>query len=68
MWIVTPQNDLLPGQFNQWLDLYSCLGEPIVLAFNGAQPAKDLSVLDDEDIVARGLKILQLTYPNANVP
>lgn len=62
-WIITPENGLPPGQFNQWLNLYPYLREPIILAFNGAQPARDLADLSDEDMVARAEQTLSLAYP-----
>jgi len=35
-------------------------GEPIILAFNGAQPARDLAALLDKEVVARAEQTLSL--------
>ncbi|MEL6201289.1 MAG: FAD-dependent oxidoreductase [Pseudomonadota bacterium] len=64
-WIITPENELPAGQFNQWLNLHPYIRQPILVAFNGAQPARDLSALDDDTIVARALQTLAMAYPNA---
>ncbi|MEO1353307.1 MAG: FAD-dependent oxidoreductase, partial [Cyanobacteria bacterium J06635_15] len=62
-WIVTPENDLPLGQFNNWLNLHRYLGVPIIMAFNGASPALDLANLSDEDVVTRALRTLEIAYP-----
>lgn len=62
-WILTPDTGLPPGQFNQWLNLAPVLDAPILLAFNGAGPARDLSVLPDEALIARALQVLEAAYP-----
>ncbi len=62
-WIITAETGLPPGQFNQWLNLHPYLGEPILVAFNGADPARDLSSLSDADIVARAETVLAQAYP-----
>ena len=62
-WILTPETALPPGQFNQWLNLAPYLGAPIILAFNGAGPARDLSKLGDAEIIARAQQALTLAYP-----
>lgn len=62
-WIATPENGLPQGQFNQWLNLYPYIGEPVILAFNGAQPARDLAKLSDRDVVAKAQQTLELAYP-----
>ncbi|MEO0488717.1 MAG: hypothetical protein AAFZ49_04030 [Cyanobacteria bacterium J06659_2] len=61
--IVTPENDLPPGQFNNWLNLHRYLGVPIIMAFNGASPALDLAHLSDEEVVTRALRTLEIAYP-----
>jgi monoamine oxidase len=63
-WILTPETGLPPGQFNQWLNLAPVLDEPILLAFNGAGPARDLSGLSDDALVARALQVLDAAYPD----
>lgn len=62
-WIVTPENDLPPGQFNNWLNLHRYLGVPIIMAFNGATSALDLACLSDEEVVTRALRTLEIAYP-----
>jgi len=62
-WLETPETGLPQGQFNQWLNIYKYTGAPIVMAFNGATPAKDLAGLSDPEIVSRGLSALQRAYP-----
>ncbi|MEO1095064.1 MAG: FAD-dependent oxidoreductase [Cyanobacteria bacterium J06638_28] len=62
-WIVTPENDLPPGQFNNWLNLHRYLGVPIIMAFNAATPALDLASLPDEEVVTRALRTLEIAYP-----
>lgn len=63
-WIATPENGLPQGQFNQWLNLYPYTGEPVIMAFNGAQPARDLAGLTDTEIVERAQQTLDIVYPN----
>ena len=63
-WILTPETGLPPGQFNQWLNLAAVLNVPILLAFNGAGPARDLSGLSDDALVARALQVLDAAYPD----
>lgn len=62
-WIATPENGLPPGQFNQWLNLYPYTDQPIIMAFNGAQPARDLSALSDNAILERATSTLAQAYP-----
>lgn len=62
-WILTPENDLPPGQFNQWLNLHKYVGEPVILAFNGSHPARDLSSFSDADLIARATSTLDKAYP-----
>lgn len=62
-WIELPEIGLPRGQFNQWLNLYKFTGAPIILAFNGATPARDLAALSDAEIVSRGLSVLKRAYP-----
>ncbi len=63
-WIATPENDLPPGQFNVWLNLYKYLGQPVILAFNGGQPALTLAQLSDEALIKKGLQTLTAAYPD----
>ncbi len=62
-WIITPENDLPQGQFNQWLNLYRYLGKPVILAFNGGSPALELAALSDEAIIEKALQTLDIAYP-----
>jgi monoamine oxidase len=61
-WIITAENGLSQGQFNQWLNLYKYLGLPIIMAFNGGPPALQLSQKPDEQIVRLAQHTLQNTY------
>ena len=62
-WIGTPENGLPRGQFNQWLNLYPYIEEPVIMAFNGAKPARDLAKLSDNEIVSMAQNTLSLAYP-----
>lgn len=62
-WIATPENGLPQGQFNQWLNLYPYIGKPVIMAFNGAQPARDLAGLSDAEIIERAQRTLVTAYP-----
>lgn len=64
-WIITPDNGLPKGQFNQWLNLYPYIGKPVIVAFNGAQPALDLSKLPDTEVLRRAQQTLEMAYPLA---
>lgn len=61
-WIATPKNSLPQGQFNQWLNLYRYTGQPVIMAFNGAQPARDLARLSDAELVKRARRTLEMAY------
>jgi monoamine oxidase len=63
-WIETPETGLPRGQFNQWVNFYPYIGEPVIMAFNGAQPARDLAGLSDADFVARAEAVLNSVYPD----
>jgi len=62
-WITTPENDLPPGHFNEWLNLYKCMGVPALVAFNGGPPPLKMADRSDEEIVADALHTLALAYP-----
>ncbi len=62
-WILTPENDLSPGRFNQWLNLHRYIGEPVIMALNGGTPALDLAALSDDAVVEQALQTLALAYP-----
>ena len=63
-WIITGENGLQQGYFNQWLNLYKYLGTPIILAFNGGTPALQLSSLSDNAIIEMAQQTLQRAYPD----
>jgi len=62
-WIITPETGLPQGQFNQWLNLAPDLGEPVIMAFNGAGPARDLAKLPDQEVITRAVSVLSAAYP-----
>lgn len=62
-WITTPENDLPPGHFNEWLNLQKCMGVPALVAFNGGPPPLAMADQSDEEIVADALRTLALAYP-----
>lgn len=62
-WIITPENGLPKGQFNQWLNLYRYTSQPVIMAFNGAQPARDLSLQSDAEIIDTAEQTLTKAYP-----
>lgn len=64
-WIMTIENDLPRGMFNEWLNLFPCLGEPILAAFNGGAVARALSEKSDDDLVDMALQTLSKAYPKA---
>ena len=62
-WILTPENGLPPGHFNQWLNLHRYIGAPVLLAFNGGTPARNLADLSDEALINQALQTLATAYP-----
>ena len=62
-WIITPENGLAPGHFNQWLNLRKYIGEPVIMAFNGGPPALELAALSDEALIEQALNTLETAYP-----
>jgi len=62
-WIITPENGLPPGHFNQWFNLYPDIGVPVILAFNGGTPALDLADLPDDTLIERAVRTLDGAYP-----
>lgn len=62
-WIGLAETGLPRGQFNQWLNIYKYTGAPVLMAFNGATPARDLAHLDDETIVSRALQAISNALP-----
>ncbi|MDX8346915.1 FAD-dependent oxidoreductase [Cognatiyoonia sp. IB215446] len=63
-WIATPENGLPQGHFNQWLNLYPYIGQPIIMAFNGGQPARDIAALPDDKVLRHAKETLDLAYPS----
>lgn len=64
-WILTPENDLPRGQFNQWLNMERLVGAPILMAFNGGTPALDLATLSDDTVLERAMQTLTMAYPGS---
>ncbi len=62
-WIELPETGLPHGQFNQWLNIYKYTDAPILMAFNGATPARELAEIGDQDLVSLALSALQRAYP-----
>ena len=62
-WILTPETGLPRGHFNQWLNLYPVTGEPILMAFNGADAAWRLADLPDGEILSQAQVTLARAYP-----
>jgi len=62
-WIATPENGHPRGQFNLWLNLQKYLGEPIIMAFNGATPALALAEQSDQEVITKALQTLEQAYP-----
>ena len=62
-WIITPENGLPPGQFNQWLNLAPYIDQPVLVAFNGAGPARDLARMSDKKILRLAQQTLNRAYP-----
>ncbi len=62
-WIATPENGLPQGQFNQWLNLYPYTSQPVIMAFNGGEPARDLADLTDDVVINRAAATLAKAYP-----
>ncbi|MEM8936471.1 MAG: FAD-dependent oxidoreductase [Pseudomonadota bacterium] len=61
-WILTPENDLPPGHFNQWLNLHRYIDAPVIMAFNGGTPALALADASDTQIVEQAVQTLRLAY------
>ncbi|MEL7090619.1 MAG: FAD-dependent oxidoreductase [Pseudomonadota bacterium] len=62
-WIITPDTGLPPGQFNQWLNFHPLIGQPIIMAFNAAQPARDLARVTDAELIEKAQQVLHKAYP-----
>ncbi|MEM6638441.1 MAG: FAD-dependent oxidoreductase [Pseudomonadota bacterium] len=61
-WILTPDTGLAQGQFNQWFNVHKFTGAPVLLAFNGAEPALALANESDSELVQRALSVLGRAY------
>lgn len=64
-YIMTPENDLPRGHFNDWMPYDRYLGAPVILAFNGGPTALELAGDSDEELLAKALKTLDMAYPDA---
>lgn len=62
-WIAMSDTGLPKGQFNGWLNLAKYLDEPIILAFNAGDAARDLSALDDAELIQMAQSVLARNYP-----
>lgn len=62
-WIETPENGLPQGQLNEWLNVYKYTQQAVIMAFNGGQPALELSQLTDEEVIRRALRTINTAYP-----
>ncbi len=60
--LVTPFNDLPPGYFNTWVNLYPIAKIPVLVAFNGGPVALELSSETDEAVVEKALHTLLKAY------
>ena len=63
-YIMTPENDLPRGHFNDWMPYDRYLGAPVILAFNGGPTALELAGDSDEELLAKALKTLEMAYPS----
>lgn len=60
--LITPFNNLPPGQFNSWVNLYPISGIPVVQAFNGGPTAIELSSISDKVVVQKALNTILSAY------
>ncbi|WP_421790563.1 FAD-dependent oxidoreductase [Hyphobacterium sp.] len=51
------------GRFTSWINMLPVTGEPILLAFNAASEAEEISELNDEAIIAEAMAALTAMYP-----
>ncbi len=64
-YITTPENALPRGHFNDWMTFHKYLDVPVILAFNGGPAALELAADDDETLLTKALKTLDMAYPGA---
>lgn len=62
-WILTPETGQPPGVFNQWLNLYPYTGQPVIMAFNAAGPARAMAAQSDAQLVTLAQSVLARAYP-----
>lgn len=62
-WILTPDNGLEPGQFNQWFNAAKYVDAPVIMAFNGGPPALELAELSDAALIEKAVQTLTSAYP-----
>ena len=53
------------GYFSEWVNMYKYTGEPILLGFNAASVAEELSEQADTEIVDQAMTALRNMYPAA---
>jgi len=51
-----------PGQFAEWINLWSHMGQPFLLAFNAASYGATTESLEDAEIVAAAMTVLRTMY------
>ncbi|MEM6704677.1 MAG: FAD-dependent oxidoreductase [Acidobacteriota bacterium] len=61
--ILTPDNDLPQGHFNYWVNFHRYLDEPILMAFNSGDSARELASSTDEELLEMATSTLALAYP-----
>lgn len=55
------------GRWNEWLNIASYTGQPVLLGFNAADYARKVESWSDEAIVADAMSVLRILYGN-NIP
>lgn len=60
--LVTPFTGYDPGHFNDWINYFPLVGEPLLMAFNGGPAALALASESDEEVVRRALATLRRAY------
>ncbi|WP_165798777.1 flavin monoamine oxidase family protein [Shimia abyssi] len=61
-WLVTPENGLARGQMNLFMNLEPYVGAPLLCAFNGGSPAKELAGWTDNRIVQAAQETLAAAF------
>jgi monoamine oxidase len=53
------------GEWNEWLNVYKYIGQPILVGFNAGVYGRQIENLTDEALVAPAMKTLQTVYDGA---